>query len=50
MAMLNSNKMMSDLQSASFYKGLFLGFLLGAVFIYLIVNKIIQISLPGLPA
>ncbi|MCX6710486.1 MAG: hypothetical protein NTZ02_00160 [Candidatus Woesearchaeota archaeon] len=48
MAGVNSRNMMSNLMSAAFYKGLLIGFLLGAAFIYLIVNRIIQISLPGL--
>jgi len=46
MSGVNSKKMMSDLMSAAFFKGLLIGFLLGAVFIYLLVNRIIQISLP----
>jgi hypothetical protein len=48
MAGVNSRRMMSNLMSASFYKGLILGFVLGAVFIYLIVNRIIMLNLPGL--
>ncbi|MEM0230741.1 MAG: hypothetical protein QXW00_00880 [Candidatus Woesearchaeota archaeon] len=48
MGKVNSSRMMSDLMSAAFFKGLLLGFILGALFIYLIVNRIIQISLPWL--